>query len=243
MKTFFSRIKLLLISLLFVCTPALVCGHHLWVDALNDGYVVRRGFLPDDVHRYNPAFVTEVRMIGSSFRELPVQRTDGPHEVMLKTVGLPELVIVICEWGNRVNTPEGKKFMSRNEALGKGFHVESSFTSTQFSKTYFPPYDRWTRSVGLPLEIVPLEEFDNHTHTKRLPVKIVFQNKPLPDSLVRLRPGDISVRTNDEGMAYVPLGETGPQTIIAFHTVPENDHSDIDYRQFMSFIKFDLPAK
>lgn len=218
-----------------------VHAHHLWVETVDDGYAVRRGFLPDDVHNYNPAFATDIRMLDSNARKMTFQRIDGPQGVILKTEEKPEVVIVTCKWGDRVNTPEGKKFMSREGALAKGIHVESSFTSTQFSKTYFPPYKTWTRATGLPLEILPLEEFHHQKDNDLLTVKILFQNTALSDSMVRLRPGDVNIRTNKHGIAQIPISGKGPYTIIALHTVSADAHPDIDYRQFMSFIMFDLP--
>ncbi|MFP4398313.1 MAG: DUF4198 domain-containing protein [Desulfonatronovibrio sp.] len=241
MKNLSLKVRLLFFTLLLTILPGFVCAHHLWVDASSEGFLVKRGILPDDVHDYDPSFVTDIRMIDRNARELSFQKIDGPKGVMLKTEEKPELVIVTCKWGNRVNTPEGKKFMSRKEALDKGIQVESSFTSTQFSKTYFPPYNTWTKAMGLPLEILPLEEFQYHQDNNLLPVKILFQDTPLSESMVRLRPGDVNIKTNEQGIAQIPLSEKGPYTIIAFHTVPEDDNPEIDYRQFMSFIKFDLP--
>jgi len=229
-----------LLLCLFAAGPA--HAHHLWVERGEEDYHVRRGLIPDRIDAFDPRHVTKIKAFDAQGLEFPVQRTDGAKGVRVGLDQDPALITVTCEWGHRVNTPVGKRFMSKQEALDHGVEVLSAFTSTQYSKTFFSIGDTWTLALGLPMEIVPLALPESLAPGEALPVKVLFNGSPLADSVIKSTLGHDDVKTDNNGLALIPLGKNGLHAIFATHTVSDQDKDDIDYRQHMTFIVFTLPC-
>ncbi len=102
------------------------------------------------------------------------------------------------------------------------------------------------RVLGMTLEIVPLRNpFQCKTGTT-LPVRVLFQSKPLAEANVGWQhPGDGEtargyVRTDDKGAALIPLARTGLITLRLTHmTRPKA--KDYEWESFWSTLTFLLP--
>ncbi len=100
--------------------------------------------------------------------------------------------------------------------------------------------------VGLPLEIVPL---DNPFQLKiggTLRVRVLFQGQPLPDANLGWdHPGDGeppsgTVRTNSEGEAMIPIEKLGLVAIRLTHMIrPKAD--DYEWESFWTTLTFRIP--
>ncbi len=102
------------------------------------------------------------------------------------------------------------------------------------------------RSVGLPLEIVPVQNPFERKIGDALRVKVLFHRKPLADAnLGWAHPGDGespagTARTNAEGEALIPIAKTGLMTIRLTHmTRPK--HADYEWESFWTTLTFRIP--
>ncbi len=149
------------------------------------------------------------------------------------------MATVRCDWGHRVNTTQGKKLMTRQEAEQAGFRIINSFFSTQFCKSLFAESDEITKPVDIMFEIVPKENPFEKDVGKSLPVMVIFEGKPLADTSVYTEKGQ-EVKTDQNGVALIKIEKKGMQLISAGHKVPAAEISGLDYHMFTTFFNFEV---
>ncbi|WP_031387181.1 DUF4198 domain-containing protein [Desulfonatronum thiodismutans] len=227
-----------LLLCLFTAVPAF--AHYLWVEPGEEAYHVRRGLIPDGIDAFDARHITVIRAFDSKGQGTEIERFNEPDGVRIAFGVNPAVLAVTAEWGHRVNTPDGKKFLSKPEAAEQGFEVLSAFTSTQYSKTFFSSGGLWREPFDIPLEIVALSEQDNLFPGDMLILKVLFNGKPLPDCPVRYSLSKEESRTDKDGIVHILIAGDGWQSFFATHTEVEPETSDVDYRQLMSFFNFSL---
>uniref|UniRef100_A0A7V4G769 DUF4198 domain-containing protein n=1 Tax=Desulfobacca acetoxidans TaxID=60893 RepID=A0A7V4G769_9BACT len=216
-------------------------AHYLW--ALPEGDVLRlaRGQPPAQFEAYEPAAVTELKAFDPQGRALAGERRDGPDHAALRVSPFPALVAVECRWGHRVETPEGKRFLTKKEAVGRGLKVLEAFTSTHFSKTLFAWGEAGAKPVGFKFEIVPEKNPLTLKAGEELPLRVLWQGAPLPRCRVRgLMVKDL-LETDAQGLVRLKLPEKGLMLVYAVHREPAVADPEVDYHQFMSFLSFTVP--
>jgi nickel transport protein len=216
-------------------------AHYLWVQPHEDGYLVARGLPPAELYAYNPEKIKDIQALDSQGQPLAVSLRREAARLWLQTPQPPAMVTVVAEWGHRVNTPQGKEFLTKPEALAKGLTVEEAFVSIQTAKTLFAPGPAVTKPVGLALEIVPLQDPLTLAPGQALPVQVLFSGQPLANTRVRV--GEVAelFTTDAHGKVTVKLAAGGNQMIMASHRVPAPPGQDIDYVQYMTFLSFARP--
>lgn len=225
-------------SVLFV-SP--VRGHHLWVVEDEDGYVVARGKASERLDAYNPRCVKDFVAFSSDGMRIPsekIRRVDAPEQVRFRTSQKASLVGVSCDWGYRVNTTKGKKFLTRSEAEKAGLRVINSFFSTQYAKVLFNEGARTTEAIGMRFELVPLENPLQIAEGEDLPLQVLFNQKPLPETPVFTKDGH-EFRADGEGVCRVKVGKQGLQLFMAKHKVPVEDDPKKDYHIYRTFLVFE----
>lgn len=226
-------------SVLFV-SP--VCGHHLWVLEDEDGYVVARGKASERLDAYNPRCVKDFVAFSSDGTRIPseeIQRVDAPEQVRFRTSEKASLVGVSCDWGYRVNTTKGKKFLTRSEAEKAGLHVINAFFSTQYAKVFFNEGARTMEAIGLRFELVPLKSPLQIAQGGELSLQVLFNQKPLPETAIFTKDGH-EFRADREGVCRVKVGEHGLQLFMAKHKVPVKDDPTKDYHVYRTFLVFEV---
>lgn len=216
-------------------------AHHLWVVRSGDDFRVLRGLAPEQIHPYEPVRVADIRAIDAGGRALTVHRVDEGQGVRFTLDGEPALVAVACEWGERVNTPEGKKLISRRQATEKGLLVQSAFSSTRYSKTYFSLKGNWGKPIGALLEILPLATPESLKPGDTLAIQVRDEGAPLPSCSLHVGRDAAVRKTNPKRIGHVALQKKGLQVITAIHNDRVSGHPEIDYRQIMAFLNFRLP--
>lgn len=103
-----------------------------------------------------------------------------------------------------------------------------------------------SRVLGLPLEIVPLVNPFACKVGDTIPVRVLFQDKPLPEAHLGWdHPGDGeeptgTVRTNAKGEARLPISQTGLMTIrLTYMTRPKK--ADYEWESFWTTLTFTIP--
>ena len=103
-----------------------------------------------------------------------------------------------------------------------------------------------TKAVGLPLEIVPLKDPFALKPGETLPVRVLFQSKPLTEANLGWAHPDEgemprgTVRTNAKGEALIPIGKAGLMTIRLTHmTRPKA--KDYEWESFWTTLTWIVP--
>ncbi|HMO38740.1 MAG TPA: DUF4198 domain-containing protein [Saprospiraceae bacterium] len=101
--------------------------------------------------------------------------------------------------------------------------------------------------TGMPLEIIPLQNPYTMKPGDVLPVQILFENKPLPNVVVRswykmdeTKTRDERHRTNAEGIADIKLDARGYWMISLVRMIENNDKSQADYQSYWASLTFAL---
>jgi len=195
--------------------------------------------MPERLDAYDASKVVEIKAIGKDGSILPIQRQDENHGAFFKIDDDIAMATVRCDWGHRVNTTQGKKLMTRQEAEQAGFRIINSFFSTQFCKSLFAESDEITKPVDIMFEIVPKENPFEKDVGKSLPVMVIFEGKPLADTSVYTEKGQ-EVKTDQNGVALIKIEKKGMQLISAGHKVPAAEISGLDYHMFTTFFNFEV---
>ncbi len=232
-----SLVALLLLSLL----PARGLAHYLWVQPQAEGFFVARGLLPDTFYEYAPENVKDIKAFDAKGKPLGVKRQPTGQRLYFQTEVPPALVAVVAEWGHRVNTPHGKEFSTKAEALARGLTVEEAFFSIQTSKTILTPGPVATQALGLPLEIVPRQDPLAVGPGQELTVQVLFNGQPLPNTRVRVEKVKELYATDAQGEVRLHMAAAGPAVIMASHNQPTPGRPDIDYIQYMTFLIWPKP--
>jgi nickel transport protein len=232
------KMAVICVSIILLCAQT-VFAHHLWVSKQDDLYAVCRGIMPERLDAYEPSKVVEIKAIGTDGSIIPIQRQDENHGAFFKVDQDISMALVRCDWGDRVNTTQGKKLISRQEAEQAGFRVIDSFFSTQFCKSLFAESSEITKPVDIMFEIVPKENPFEKEVGEELPVMVIFEGKPLEDTSVYTEKGQ-EVKTDQDGVALIKIEEKGMQLISARHKVPAAENSGLDYHMFTTFFNFEV---
>ncbi len=105
----------------------------------------------------------------------------------------------------------------------------------------------WGRVCGMPLEIVPLKNPYALRPGAVLPVRVLFEGKPLANVVVRSwhktaaqLTGSERYRVNSDGIAEIPLGARGFWMLSIVHMLENADASQSDYQSYWGSLTFAL---
>jgi uncharacterized GH25 family protein len=219
-----------------------VHAHHLWIAKTDDGYEIARGMAPERRDKYNPGRVKEFWAYGPNGPAIPaenIRRIDGSERVRFRVSEPVSMAGVSCDWGYRVNTTEGKKLMTKQEAEKAGFKVVGSFFSTQFAKVVFQDGDRVEKPIGMKFEMVPLESPTKVSPDGELAVRVLFDGKPMENVSIFSREGG-EWKTGKDGIGRVKPAAKGLNLLSARHKVPVQGDPDKDYHLYTTFLVFEV---
>ncbi len=107
--------------------------------------------------------------------------------------------------------------------------------------------DTYAINCGMPLEIMPLQNPYELKIGDKLPVKILFEGKPLADVVVRswhkvdeTKTNQGRFRTNTQGIAAIELNAKGIWMISLVRMVETSDKSQSDYQSYWGSLTFEL---
>ena len=211
-------------------------SHNLWAVKEGQAFILLRGTPPDEIEAYRPEAVKEARAFAADGKEIPLQRKNEEHRVVVQAEQEPSSITARCDWGFRVITTEGKRLISKKEAEEQGLLVVESFFSTQFLKALFAenPQEKFETALGLPLEIIPL----GNPWQVPLSIQVLFEGKPLAHAPVAYKGAPRGgVKTDAEGKVTLPADQD-IRSVLTRHRLAAEQDADLDYHQFMSFLTF-----
>ncbi len=103
------------------------------------------------------------------------------------------------------------------------------------------------RVLGLPLELVPEASPAGLRPGADLPVRLLYQGKPLAGALVVAIPREdpeaqVAARSDAQGRVLLRLGQGGDWLVKAVHMIPAPKEAGADWESFWASLTFRMPA-
>ena len=214
-------------------------AHHLWIEKEGDRFKVAWGH-PPKVDSYEPDRVKEITAFNKQGKRVTLKRTEEKDKVYLSSKGDVSMITVSFEGGYLISTPDGKKRLTKRDAQKAGLQVIDSFHSSQFAKSLFAPSDAVINPVGMKFEIIPLKNPYTLKPDGLLPIKVLFEGKPLEGVTIEKGAHRETTKTDKDGMAKVQVTGQDMPVIVAKHRIAIKDNPDADYLSFTTVLTMEL---
>ncbi|MBI4621141.1 MAG: DUF4198 domain-containing protein [Desulfobacterales bacterium] len=214
-------------------------AHHLWVEKEGGRFKIAWGH-PPKVDSYEPDRVKEIRAFNKKGKEITLKRTDEKDKVYLSSKEDVSMITLSFEGGYLVSTPDGKKRLTKRDAQKAGLQVIDSFYSSQFAKSLFAFSDAVIKPVEMKFEIVPLKNPYTLKPDGLLPIKVLFEGKPLGGATINVNAHKEAAKTDRDGIVNIPIAGQGMQVISATYRVTTKDNPDADYLSFTTVLTMEL---
>jgi uncharacterized GH25 family protein len=106
----------------------------------------------------------------------------------------------------------------------------------------------WNRELGMRLELIPVDNPYMLPNSQILPVRLLYDGKPLQGALVTAftkdRPATkISVRSDAKGRVALKIDRPGTWLVKAVHMIPASRESGADWESFWASLTFEVPVR
>ena len=216
----------LLIMVVVFLSAQGVWAHHPWIEKEGDGFGVKWGH-PPTAGPYEPGKVKEIKVFDKKGKASEFERKDEKDAVSLSSKSDISMVSIFFEGGYVVKTPDGYKKVTKQEARKTGLQIVDSFYYYQFAKSLFAYNKSVTKPVGMKFEIVPLKNPFALQEGRLLPIKVLFEGKPIENIAVKVGKEEVA-KTDKNGMAKVQVKEKGMQVIVMTYRIPTKNNPDAD---------------
>lgn len=224
------------IAVLFLLRVPLVHAHDAWLERSGEKFVVVYGHL-ENREEYQVSKVKEVKafdMVGKG-KSLVVKEEDG--KAFLSPPKDTMMITMVFDNGFWVKRSDGWKNISKREAKD---YLESSH-SIKFSKHLIGWSPAFMKPVGLRMEIVPLKDPFALKTGDALPIKVLFEGKPLTGAVISTNGmHNVEMKTNHKGVVEVPITQAGFQLISASYKIPMKDNLDADVLSLSANLTFSV---
>ena len=261
------RRALLLAAALAAAPP--LSAHDFWIEpssfrpavgsTVTARLLVGEGFRGDPVPR-NPAMIEKFVLVTDA-GETPVVGRSGDDPAGRVRIGGPGLALIGYRSRNSFLFLEADKFEEhlRGEGLESILELrakrgESAKPSRELfsrcAKALISSGDGSTgydRNLGLTLELLPEKNPYALAAGGELPIRLLYEQKPLSGALVVAMPFDapaekISRRTDAKGRVRLRLPSSGRWLVKVVHTVPASDTSVADWESLWASLTFEIPG-
>jgi nickel transport protein len=235
----FKRISFVVVMLLSAAHLAL--AHDTWIEKRNGEFLVLRGH-GGQVEAYDPALVKEAKALDGKGQAVEMEIVKNKENAALSTKGDPVIVGALYDSGYWLKTTDGWKKATKREGKGK-YDIVESIKSKQWCKTVLGATPESFKPLGQGFEVIPQKDPTAVRAGDKLPIKVVFDGKPVEGAVVGVGGGHESdkkdpLKTDKDGIASIAIEKPGPQLIKATYTVPIKDDLDADALHMASTMTF-----
>lgn len=203
-------------------------AHNVWVAQRAGLWTVVLGEGAED-DAYQPAAVTQALALDRSGHAVRLTRVPGEHNLALSLDPQAATLAVSYKDGYWSQTADG------NWVAGSRLQVPDARKSGEYrmhSRTVIVPAASVGQGLGLPLEIVPLRDPLQLKRGERLPVRVLFDGRPLAGVGVisdYLNGGSgPPVVTDTASEAEATVGSAGLNILSVSHKVARSDRREAD---------------
>ncbi len=220
--------------LLFI--PISVFGHDFWIEKKGNELFLVFGH-GSKREEFDLSKVKQVKAFDLNGKEISINKEKRGPALLLKTDQPPSLIFAEIDNGYWSKTIYGWKNLPKRKAT----RVVESNRSLFYSKSLL----RWSEAVTKPqtdqgLEVLPLANPFEFKTGALLPIKVLYQGKPL--SGVDVEGGDHQkiATTDKEGIANLTITKEGHQLISVSIKEPLKNDLDADYLMITSTLTFEV---
>ena len=255
--------------LIVACVAAPLRAHDFWIEpssfrpavgsTVSARLLVGMNLRGDPVPR-NPAMIEKFVLVTDA-GETPVAGRSGDDPAGRVSIGAPGLAVIGYRSRNSFLFLEADKFEEylREEGLEPILELrarrgESAKPSRELfsrcAKALISSGDGSTgydRNLGLTLELLPEKNPYLLAAGGELPIRLLYEQKPLSGALVVALPFDapaakISQRTDGKGRVRLRLPSSGRWLVKVVHTVPAGDAALADWESLWASLTFEIPG-
>jgi nickel transport protein len=222
----FRTAMIIIFAVCIFCSSAL--AHDIWVEKKDGKVVVLYGHADKNkFESIEPAKIKEAKGFDKNGKDVAVKIVQDKGILSIAPAKDLAAVTLFFDGGFSVKTTEGYKHVSKREVKE---YIESMH-SIKYDKTLFGWNKKFSKPLGMRLEIVPAKNPFDIKKGQALPVQVLFEGKPLVGATVRAQDYDgrrSELLSDKEGMANIVIEKAGIQIISARHKVPLKDNPDAD---------------
>ncbi len=228
--------KTLVLAMVLILLASFSYAHDAWIEKKDGQFIVLYGH-GNKTETYDAAKVKEVRAYGieGSIVQVTVEKEGYP--VIIKPKGKAALISLFFDNGFWSKTPDGWKNKPKKEVPDA---VESSH-SMKYSKAILKWSDKFSKPLGMKMEIVPLKNPLSLKAGDTLPLKVFLDDKPVEGASINA--GGYhkdDMKTDKDGMADVKIEKSGFQIIAAGIKIPLKDNPNADVLSLSANITFEV---
>ena len=233
--------RIVIASLLILFAAQLVQAHDTWIEKRNGELLVLRGH-GGESEAYNPALVKEAQARDAKGQAVAMEIKKNKENASLTSKGIPIVVAALYDSGYWLKTTDGWKKATKREGTGK-YTIVDSLKSKQWCKSFLGSCAENSKPVGQRFEVVPQKDPATVPVGNKLPIKVVFDGKPVEGAIITTAGTHASatkdlLKTDKDGTAQVTIAKPGLQLIKASHRVPLKDDPDADVLSLSSTMTF-----
>ncbi|MDI6775722.1 MAG: DUF4198 domain-containing protein [Syntrophales bacterium] len=218
-------------------------AHDVWMEKRNGdiGVLYGHGLKLDP---YDPEKIKDVKGFDSKGKAVKVEIVKRKESALISPKGEAATIGMLFDGGYGVKTTEGSKKLTKREAKGN-FEIIESTRSYKYSKAMVGPSDVSSKPIGLRLEIVPQKNPFAIKIGETLPIKVLFEGKPLEGATIKA--GCTHERnlkeysaTDKDGVANVVIEKGCNQIINASYKTALKDDPDADLLSISTNMTFEV---
>ncbi|MFN4132368.1 MAG: DUF4198 domain-containing protein [Caldimicrobium sp.] len=234
-----------LVLAFFMFLGQVLYAHDAWMVKKDGEIIILWGHGLSKLDPYNPDWFKSVTAINAEGKAVEIKVVKQKDSVTLFPQNEVAIVGVTFDPGYRVRTTEGTKRLTKREALGK-YRIIKAFRANKYSKAIFRSTPLYSEPLGLKMEIIPLKDPLVLKAGEFLPIKVLYEGKPLEGAEIHAGCVDVDSdlknysSTNKEGIAYVKIDRICHYVIRAGYDFPLKDDPDADVIYSTSYLSFEL---
>jgi nickel transport protein len=229
-------IKICLTALaVFMLFTSNVFAHDLWLEKTGGKLVLMYGH-PDRLETYNPEWVKDVRGYDRFRKKVPLVLKQEEGKVSFISKREPAMLSLLLDSGYWTKTVDGLRNVSKR---GVTDYIEACHY-VEPVKGIFRWSERFTAPIGTRLEIVPQKNPLKLKQGENLPIKVLFEGKPLAGAVITANGELTGMKSGKDGAAMVMIEGKGLHIFAARHKVRLKDDPDADTLVLRANLSFEV---
>lgn len=211
-------------------------AHDAWIEKKGGQFIVVYGHA-DKAETYDAAKVKEVMAYGIDGKLVQVAVEREGYPVIIKPKGKAALITLFFDNGFWSKTPDGYKNKPKKDVPD----AMESLHSIKYSKNILKWSDKFSKPLGMKMEIVPMKNPLSLKTEDVLQIKVFLDGKPVEGASINAggyHKDDL--KTDKNGVADVKIEKAGFQMITAGIKIPLKDNPNADTLSLSANITFEV---
>jgi len=249
-----KKILLFILIVLALVWPLKSEAHFFWLlsdqasSEVGKPVQVEIGFghkFPKD-EEIKPERLQFIKVLGPGGQEVPLKKDSAVRYKFIPPTAGTYVVLAQMLPGFVTRTPQGMKMQNKKGIPDANLCFRFDFaTKTLVSAGKNP--EGFDQSVKSTLEVIPLKDPGSLKAGDELPVKVIFQGKPLSGAEIKVtndkwndpkEPFALKAKTDAQGELRLKLDKPGRWLIIASHKTPYHDLTECDDNMYQGSLTF-----